>query len=66
MTQFLKGVFPGALLTWLVCLFIGSAGSRGGFLNIGTLHVLDQSVFWSWPLFFAGTALAWIIFLMME
>ena len=66
MTSFLKGVFPAGLLTWLVSLFIGTAGSQGGVLYIRYMHVYEQSFYWSWPLFFAGTALAWFLFILMD
>lgn len=66
MIAFIKALVPGSLLTWIVCLFIGSAGSSGGFLHIHYLTVGDYSLFWSWPLFSAGTLLAWFILSMLE
>lgn len=61
-----KAFIPGTLLTWLVCLFIGSAGGTGGVLNIHHLALGDHYLFWSWPLFSAGTLLAWAILSMLE
>ncbi|TCD02096.1 hypothetical protein EYB45_10055 [Erythrobacteraceae bacterium CFH 75059] len=61
-----KAVMPATLLTWIVCLFIGSAGSGGGFLHIQPLLLADHRIFWSWPLFLAGTLLSWFIYTMLE
>jgi hypothetical protein len=57
-----KALIPGALLSWLVSSAIGSQGSRGGWLAIGRVHIQDNMIYWSWPLFFLGVALAWILF----
>ncbi len=71
MIAFLKGVPLGTFLTIVVCLFIGSAGSKGGFLNIFKFDVvirelsLNFDVYWSWPLFLIGTGLSWAIIHMM-
>jgi hypothetical protein len=66
MISLLKALFPGALLTWIVSLFIGSGGSRGGFLYIHQTALAGYEFYWSWPLFIAGTGLAWALFLMMK
>jgi hypothetical protein len=66
MISLLKAPFPGALLTWIVSLFIGSGGSRGGFLVIHQITIVDVSFYWSWPLFFVSTALAFALFTMMK
>jgi hypothetical protein len=71
-TALLKAVPLGLLLTVLVCLFIGSAGSSGGFLNIRSVDIeIDQlgiafDMYWSWMMFSIGTGLAWVILLMMD
>ncbi|MHA6316646.1 hypothetical protein ACXYN8_03170 [Altererythrobacter sp. CAU 1778] len=62
MISFAKGVLPGALLTWLVSLFVGTGGSHGGFLNVHLMTVQGEHFFWSWPLFFTGTALSAFFF----
>ena len=64
MIELFKAVPFGGLLAWLVSLFIGSAGSRGGFLTIRMVEVVDTSFHWSWPLFLFGTGLAWALMLM--
>lgn len=69
MVKLIKSIPFGIFLTILVCLFIGSAGSTGGVLNIRTFHVeyMDFNVkfYWSWAMFICGTALTWFILLMM-
>lgn len=62
----IKALIPGFLLTWIVSLIIGSNGSRGGILAIQHSYIEGHGFYWSWPLFIAGTALAWAIFAMME
>ena len=54
-----KAVPLGGILTFVVSLIIGSQGSRGGFLSIYRAEFMDYSIWWSWPLFLAGSGLAW-------
>ncbi|HEX9807724.1 MAG TPA: hypothetical protein VGA34_12605 [Alteraurantiacibacter sp.] len=61
-----KGLLVGAVLTFTVSLVLGSQGSRGSFLNIHGMAVLDFHVWWSWPLFFASSGIAWGIATMMK
>lgn len=57
-----KALFPGALLSWVVSSVIGGQGSRGAWLSIERLHFQQHSMFWSWPLFLIGTAIAWALY----
>lgn len=57
--ELIKALPLGALLTGVVALVIGSTGSTGGQLHIHELPIGDWDLLWSWPLFFAGTGLAW-------
>lgn len=72
MIALFKAVPLGALLTILVCLFIGSAGGSGGFLEIRSVDVdiselsLSFDMYWSWTMFAIGTGLAWAILFMMD
>ena len=59
--EFVKAVPLGGILTVVVALIIGSQGSRGGFLSIFRADMMQYEFWWSWPLFFAGTGLAWMI-----
>ncbi|MCT2398202.1 hypothetical protein [Novosphingobium mangrovi (ex Huang et al. 2023)] len=68
---FLKALIPGFLLTWVVSGIIGSNGSRGGMLAIQNTYIQNGYIegytfYWSWPLFLAGTGLAWALFWMMD
>jgi hypothetical protein len=66
MFAFLKSIVIGAVLAFVVSLFIGSGGSTGGMLNVRHVTVADFSFYWSWALFLIGTALAFGLFLMMD
>lgn len=66
MISFAKSLLPGALLTWIISIFIGSSGSRGGLLRVHYVYYDGYSAYWSWPLFIIGTGLAWVIYLSME
>ncbi len=66
MLALIKGVIPGGLLSWIVSTVIGSNGSTGGVMYIGRLMIAHHEIFWSWPLFIAGTALSWFILAMLE
>ena len=62
--EFFKAVPIGGLLTYVVALVVGSQGSQGGHLAIFQGEILQYDVWWSWPLFFAGTGLAWGLMLL--
>lgn len=68
---FLKAIPCGIFLTVLVCLFLGSAGSSGGILNIRSFDIVYEDwgvnfdLYWSWVMFLAATGLSWAILFMM-
>ena len=66
MFALLKAIVLGAVLAFVVSLFIGSGGSSGGLLNVRHVTVEGYAFYWSWPLFLIGTGLSFGIFLMME
>lgn len=66
MIALFKALFPGVILTLIVSILIGSSGSSGGFLNIFHTMIQGQTVYWSWPLFFASTGVSWGIIAMMK
>jgi len=66
MFAFLKAIVLGAVLAFIVSLFIGSGGSSGGMLHVRYVEVSTYAFYWSWPLFVVGTALSFGIFLLME
>ncbi|MCJ2181693.1 hypothetical protein MTR62_03070 [Novosphingobium sp. 1949] len=59
---FIKALFPGFILTWLVAGVLGSQGVRGGILQLHEATIDTHPFFWSWPLFLLGTGLAWAMF----
>ncbi|MBX7482213.1 hypothetical protein [Qipengyuania qiaonensis] len=62
--ELVKAVPLGAILTFVVALLIGSQGSKGGELAIFHVEIYSYDFWWSWPLFFGGTALAWGIMML--
>lgn len=66
MFAFLKAIALGIFLALLVSLFVGSAGSSGGMLNVRLIDVEGYQFYWSWALFLIGTGLSFGLFLMME
>ena len=64
--SFVKALVPGIILTLVLSVIIGSNGSSAGVLNIHRVAVYSHHFYWSWPLFFAATGLAWGILWMME
>ena len=54
-----KAIGLGAILTGTVALVVGSQGSSAGALAVHEMAVGPYKVFWSWPLFIAGTGLSW-------
>ena len=66
MIALIKALIPGALLSWVVSSLVAAGGSTGGVLNVHKVVTLSLHFSWSWPLFIAGTALAWALFWMTE
>lgn len=72
----IKAMLLGAILTGVFSLVIGVQGSSGEFLYIhpvevpmSKLHALNLhnfTFYWSWPLFIAGSGLAWALILMTD
>jgi hypothetical protein len=66
MNGFLKSSVFGGVLSLLLSKVIESQGSTGDLLSIHSVHLFSLSFFWSWPVFFGGTALSWAILLLMS
>ena len=58
MANFLKAIVLGAVLAFIVSLFIGNGGSTGGFLNVRQYTIENVSFYWSWVTFLIGTGLS--------
>jgi hypothetical protein len=66
MFAFLKSVLLGAVLAFVVSLFIGSGGSSGGMLNVRSYTIEGFQFYWSWALFIIGSGLSFGILLLMD
>ena len=66
MFAFLKAIVLGAVLAFVLSLFIGSGGSSGGLLNVRHVAIESYEFYWSWPLFVIGTGLSFGIFLLLD
>ncbi len=64
MLEFWKALVPGTILTLVASAIIGSNGSKGGFLMIFPQTIQGTTIYWSWPMFIAGTLLAWALMAM--
>ena len=67
----IKAMVLGAILTGVFALVVGSQGSSAGFLYIHPVEFHTHSwhhvtLYWSWPLFFFGTGLAWALIVMTD
>lgn len=62
--ELIKAIILGAILTATIALVIGSQGTSAGPLAIHLVPVAQAKLYWSWPIFFSGTGLAWGIMLL--
>ena len=63
---FVKALIPGFILTFVVCLIMGSNGTSGAWLEIFRMTFEGYNIYWSWPLFALSTGISWGLFWMME
>jgi hypothetical protein len=66
MWELAKSIVLGAVLAFIVSLFIGSGGSTGGMLNVHHYTIEGFGFYWSWMLFVIGTGLSFGIFMLMS
>ena len=59
-----KALGLGAVLTGSIALIIGSQGSSAGPLAVHAMAVGEYHIYWSWPIFAAGSGLSWGIMLL--
>jgi hypothetical protein len=62
--EMIKALTLGAVLSATIALLIGSQGTSAGPLAIHMVHVAEAQLYWSWPVFFSGSGLAWGIMLL--
>lgn len=56
--EMIKALTLGAILSATIGLVIGSQGISAGPLAIHLVPLADAHFYWSWPVFFSGTGLA--------
>lgn len=62
--EMLKALTIGAILSAALALVIGSQGTSAGPLAIHLIPLAGAKIYWSWPVFFSGSGLAWGIMLL--
>lgn len=62
--EMLKALTIGATLSAALALVIGSQGISAGPLAIHMIPLAGAKIYWSWPVFFSGSGLAWGIMLL--
>ena len=60
----LKAMGFAAAITGTIALVIGSQGTSAGSLAIHPYILGDMKLYWSWPMFFAGSGLGWGLMLL--
>ena len=68
-----KAILLGVIVSWVFAALLGAQGPGWGNLYVhmvefdihqGGLHTIK--CYWSWPIFFASTAIAWGIMALMD
>lgn len=60
----IKAIGFGVILTGTIALIVGSQGSSAGPLMVEPLDIGTYKLYWSWPIFAAGSGLSWGIILL--
>ncbi|WP_379922955.1 hypothetical protein [Erythrobacter sp. R86502] len=60
----IKALMFGAILSATLALVIGSQGSSAGPLAIHMVQVVDAKLYWSWPVFFSASGIAFGLMLL--
>ncbi len=60
----LKAILVSSVVTAAVAAVVGAQGTSAGPLAIESFDLGTMRVFWSWPLFLAGSGLAWGLILL--
>jgi hypothetical protein len=59
-----KAMCLGVILTGSIALVVGSQGTSAGPLAVEPLTLAGYRLYWSWPIFLAGSGLSWGIMLL--
>ncbi len=60
----LKSVILAVILTGCIAMVVGSQGTSAGPMAIFAVKMAGHKAYWSWPVFFGGTGLAWSLMLL--
>ena len=60
----IKAMGFGVILTGAIALIIGTQGTSAGPLAVEPLMLNGYRLYWSWPIFAAGSGLSWGIILL--
>ena len=59
--DFIKALVFGAILSATIAVVVGSQGVTTGPLAIHLVHIAEAKFYWSWPVFFSGSGLAFAL-----
>ena len=62
----IKAISFGVILTGSIALIVGSQGASAGPLMIEAIEIGSYRLYWSWPIFAAGSALSWFLILLQK
>lgn len=66
MLKLAKAIPLSALLAFALAGVFGAGGGPPKILAVHQIEIADIAFYWSWPIFLAGTLLAWAILWMMD
>lgn len=62
--EVIKAMTLGAILSATLALVLGSQGTTAGPLAVHLVNIAEAKLYWSWPLFFSGSGLAYGLMLL--
>ena len=62
--EMIKALTLGAILSATIAIAIGSQGISAGPLAIQLVPIVDAKLYWSWPIFFSGSGIAFGLILL--
>lgn len=62
--EMIKALTLGAILSATIAIVIGSQGISAGPLAIQLVPIADAKLYWSWPIFFSGSGIAFGLMLL--
>jgi len=62
--EVIKAMTLGAILSATMALVLGSQGTSAGPLAVHLVNIAEAKLYWSWPIFFSGSGLAYGLMLL--